>query len=71
MITIIETLGMLETINWGRGTATKTMTPSPLSGLIEQTKDNHQLTADGEERRRGGLTPIQRNLTPFQIMKEN
>ena len=51
-ITIIEILGTLKAITQGRVMATKTMTMGPPSGLIDQTKENHQLTADGEERRR-------------------
>ena len=58
LITIIEILGTLKAITEGRVTATKTMTIGPPNGLIDQFLDNHQLTADGEERRRREYTPM-------------
>ena len=57
-ITIIEIPGTIKANTKVRVTATKTMTIGPLNGLINQTMDNHQLTADGEERRRREYTPM-------------
>ena len=51
-IPIIEIPGMLKANTKRRVTATKSITIGPLNGLINQTMESHQLTADGEESRR-------------------